>query len=348
MLKLVAAGPKMIMVESSVPEQLQQMLIEQLQGIEMDHWYVPKGVEYMPWQSGVLLVSSEEREQVTTLAFTQPLGVVMSHLLQREDIISLQVLPKLILFNALGNVEAVMNKIQREYGCQRDNLKTLLQSYESDAGVAVVFLEKESGERRSFYHDGLFITDTYDRVFDHLHIHAPRYLAKAFAPNAWHMVDLRVYDRYESYDLQYRRLLKAIDALSLGSIIMETWNREISALSEPIGTYQIRLLTFLEPLELKKRLIGLEYSQDGQRIVDLDLIWHGKKISWKNVLDDKATRKIIKEKESIWPKSSFFSMQHDKAVLVKYCLETLQQMLTAADMEALAQVEQQIIGANQI
>lgn len=106
----------------------------------------------------------------------------------------------------------------------------------------------------------LLIEQDYLTLLSYLQIHAPRYLAKAFPPNAWHMVDLRIYDRYEAYELQYKRLTEAIKILQLGYLITETWNREISMFSDPIGTYHIRLLTFLEPMELKKRLIALEYQ----------------------------------------------------------------------------------------
>lgn len=127
----------------------------------------------------------------------------------------------------------------------------------------------------------LLIEQDYLSLLSYLQIHAPRYLAKAFPPNAWHMVDLRIYDRYEAYELQYKRLTEAIKILQLGYLITETWNREISMFSDPIGTYHIRLLTFLEPMELKKRLIALEYSQRGQRIVDLNLVWHKRKFPGK-------------------------------------------------------------------
>ena len=104
--------------------------------------------------------------------------------------------------------------------------------------------------------------------------------------------------------MQYKRLLKAIQALKLGYVVTEAWNREISAFSDPVGTYQIRLLTFFAAIGAKKKmLIALEYSQSGSRVVDLDLIWHKKKISWKDLLDDKETRKQIKQTAAFFPKS---------------------------------------------
>ncbi len=101
-------------------------------------------------------------------------------------------------------------------------------------------------------------------------------------------------------------------------------------------------MTFLEPMQLKKALIGLEYGRENGRLVDLDVIWHGKKISWKNLLDNKEIRKEIKELTSFFPKSSFFAIQNEKAALIKYCIQQLEEKLTEEDSNFLKEMEAQI------
>jgi len=348
MLRLVVTGPEMIRVQSDSLGKLEEMLRTELQGMILDEWLIPEGIEYSRWQSAVLLVESNEQEKMKLMVFTKPLGVVISSLREYTGTLSLQVLPKIVLFNSVSNVNAVLSKIKAEYNCEEYSFAELLRNCQDYNGAMVVFLEKKVDGQNAFYKNCLFINnDAYEHIVDQLKIHAPRYLAKAFAPNVWHMVDLRVYDRYEAYDVQYRRLLKAIGALSLGHIVAEIWKREITAYAEPIGTYQIRLLTFLEPLELKKRLIGLEYAQDGRRIVDLDLMWHGKRISWKDVLDDKETRRKLTEDEKAIIKPGLFNTQRDKELLVKYCLERKEALLSPADQKVLMQLEQQIVEKSQ-
>lgn len=348
MLRLVVTGPEMIRIESDAAAELEKMLREKMEGLVLEEWLIPEGIEYSRWQSGVLLVDNKEPEKMKLIVFTKPLGVIISNLREYTGALSLQVLPKIILFNSINNVKAVLTKVKTEYNCEEHSFADMLRNCKDYSGAMVVFLRKKVDGQNSFYKNCLYINnDAYEHVVDQLKIHAPRYLAKAFAPNAWHMVDLRVYDRYEDYDVQYRRLLKAIGALSLGHIVAEIWKREITAYAEPIGTYQIRLLTFLDPLELKKRLIGLEYAHDGRRIVDLDLMWHGKRISWKDVLDDKETRRKLVEDEKAIIKPGLFNTQRDKELLVKYCLERQEALLSDADQKVLMQLEQQIVEKGQ-
>ncbi|MDK2877894.1 MAG: hypothetical protein PWR06_610 [Thermoanaerobacteraceae bacterium] len=49
----------------------------------------------------------------------------------------------------------------------------------------------------------------------------------------------------------------------------------------------------LNPVDIKKILAGLEYLDDGTRIVDLDLIWKDEKVDWPQLLD-KDTRGFTK------------------------------------------------------
>lgn len=292
----------------------------------------------------IYVTENNDPETAELYAFEQRPEVVMSHLVTRSDqklITDIHALPPLILFNGLGDISAVINKLKKELPCH-DLPTDALFKQTNNEGTIVVFLKDDSQEIYSFYEDSLLIDQEYSALLTYLRIHAPRYLAKAFAPNAWHMVDLRVFDRYEAYTLQYDRLVQAIKSLKLGYIVTETWNREVSVFKDPVGTYQIRLLTFMEPLELKKLLIGLEYSQSGDRMVDLDLFWHNRKISWKDVLDDQATRKKIKQTDSFFPKSSFFAVQSDKLTLVKYCLEEVRFRLPEADKDIMRTYEKEI------
>ena len=342
MLNLVARGPRMVAVRANEPDALVPYLMEQFGGERMENLH--HGVDTARIHC-ILCVVNEAgaAESAQYLALGQSVEYVLCNMMTmaRQDICAVRALPQIIVFNSLGEQQPVVDKIQKEMQCERIRLEEMLYR-ENDEGVVIVFLKEEQAGQRRFYEEALVAKYDYVNLLGYLRIHAPRYLAKAFAPDVWHMVDLRIYDRYEAYALQYNRLSEAIRALKLGYLVTETWNRETSAFAEPVGTYHIRLLTFLQPLELKKLLIGLEYSQGGSRIVDLDLYYHGKKLSWKHLLDDKATRKAIKKTADFFPKSSFFAVQNEKAELVKYCIgETMAQLPEDAKGK-LQQYEQEI------
>ena len=345
MLNLVAPGPKLIVAKTENQQALKRYLQEQFQAVEMEQLGLGKE-DY----SIKCIVCVVDAVQPTTgifyLGMTQTVEYVLCHLMHEEAktlITAMRALPQVIVFNSLGEHTPVVDKMQGEFQCERVAIRDVLHR-ENNEGVIVVFLMQEAEGKRVFYKDALFVQQTYEDLIGYLCIHAPRYLAKAFMPNAWHMVDLRIYDRYEVYDLQYKRIVKAIQALNLGYIVTETWNREVSTFSEPVGTYHIRLLTFLEPLELKKLLMGLEYSASNRRIVDLNVVWHNKKVSWKNLLDNKEIRKQLKDTTApFFPKSNFFAVQSDKALLIKHCVESVQNKLSAEDKAVLRELERAIV-----
>ncbi len=343
MLTLVAPGPKLIAVRAAQQQVMVQYLTAHFMCEPMEQ--LGMGIDTTKTLCVLCVIDEQaEAQPVVYLGVAQPAEYVLCRLLDgdgQQMIRHIRALPPSIVFNSLGEHQPVVDKMQAEFVCERSAWNTLLYK-ENDEGVIVTFLQQEGPGQRKFYDEALFIRQEYTSLLAYLRIHAPRYLAKAFAPNAWHMVDLRIYDRYEVYDLQYQRLLKAIEALKLGYVVTEAWNREVSAFADPIGTYQIRLLTFLPPLELKKMLIALEYSQSGSRVVDLDLIWHKKKISWKDLLDDKETRKQIKQTAAFFPKSNFFAVQNDKAALVKYCTEEAAKRMEEADRQVLHILEEEI------
>ena len=345
MLNLVAPGPKLIVVKTEQPQQLAQYLTAAFSCEPMEQ--LGLGIDITKTHCVLCLLdcTKETPQLYLYLGIAQSVEYVLCHLNNdpaKPQISSMRALPPIITFNSLGEQKPLVDKIQSEFPCERTNLNALLKR-ENDQGVIVAFLMDDTAAKRKFYEETLFIQQEYASLLRYLRIHAPRYLAKAFAPNAWHMVDLRIYDRYEAYDLQYQRLLTAISALQLGYVVTEAWDREVSAFTEPVGTYHIRLLTFLEPVELKQLLIGLEYSQTGQRLVDLDLFWHRKKLSWKNLLDNKEIRRQIKQTADFFPKSNFFAVQSDKLALIQHCLKQTNARLSADDKETLRQMEAVIL-----
>lgn len=343
MLNLVASGPKLIYIETAQPQTFLQSITDRFPCQPMEQ--LGTGIDITKTQCILCVVSNDSRaNQPYYLGMAQTAESLLCQLMtpqMQQMITHIRPLPPIILFNSLGEQKPVVDKIQSEFSCRRVHISQLLAQKNARETI-LCFLTEDNQGKRSFYQDVLLIEQDYLSLLSYLQIHAPRYLAKAFPPNAWHMVDLRIYDRYEAYELQYKRLTEAIKILQLGYLITETWNREISMFSDPIGTYHIRLLTFLEPMELKKRLIALEYSQRGQRIVDLNLIWHKKKISWKDLLDNKAIRKEIKQTAAFFPKSNFFAIQNDKAALIQYCMKQTYQSVSQEEKAQLQRLESAI------
>ncbi len=343
MIELVTYGPKLIAIRSAEIDILERDLMQIFCCERMEQ--LGQGIDTARVHS-ILCLTDEKgsREQVRFLAVQEAAEYVLCHIMNSElqaRIRMIRALPQSIIVNTLGKPKPIVDKISSELQCERICTGELLRR-ENREGVLITFLTEDNYGARSFYDEILFVQQDFAQLAGYLKIHAPRFLAKAFEPDVWHMVDLRIFDRYEAYELQYKRIIKAIDGLKLGYIVTETWNREVSMFTDPVGTYHIRLLTFLSPLELKKLLIGLEYSSGGNRIVDLDMFWHGKKLSWKHLLDDKEIRRSIKKTADFFPKSSFFAVQNDKVELIQHCVAELKRIMPAETSSALMELEKNI------
>ena len=258
----------------------------------------------------------------------------------------IKVLPQSVFMNMGnngGNVEAVINKIALELNAQRIALDEVFQ-ISANEGALIVFLNSRQNSDLLAAGDILYVKDNFAETLSYLKIHAPRYLAKAYPFDAWHIVEVRIFDEREKYSAQYHRFLQAMRSLNLGYIISEYWDREVERFSQPVGTYRIRILTFMEPMDFKILLMALEYGINGGRIVDLDLFYHQKKISWRDVINSKEYRKqILGNANQIFGKSSFFAEQSNKAAMIRFCTNKMMSALSEADKSALKVWEDKII-----
>jgi len=107
-----------------------------------------------------------------------------------------------------------------------------------------------------------------------------RFLNEGLENKDWFEVQIRIYDRYSRYMLHLERLLLVLNALDIGIILGEAWSKDSPRFLMSTLVYQLRLFTLLDPVEIKKVLVGLEHLDDGTRIVDLDLMYRNSKIDW--------------------------------------------------------------------
>ena len=96
----------------------------------------------------------------------------------------------------------------------------------------------------------------------------------------WRSLEIRVYDMWERYPLQAKRLRLVLDELEIGLVLGEGRGKDFAHILMPVPVYRFHLATFLEPERIKEILMGMEYSASGKRLVDLDLFEGKKKTSW--------------------------------------------------------------------
>ncbi|KXG75732.1 hypothetical protein AN619_14860 [Thermotalea metallivorans] len=122
-----------------------------------------------------------------------------------------------------------------------------------------------------------------------------RFFNEGFQDKNWYDLEIRIYDRYSQYMNHYERLSFVLDVLDVGLILGESWGKDHPRFLMSVMVYQIRLFTLLDPIEIKRILIGLEHLEDGTRIIDLDLIYKGNKIEWPRAIEKNNTAKSRNE-----------------------------------------------------
>ena len=134
--------------------------------------------------------------------------------------------------------------------------------------------------------DNILVAKEATLVFEELRRDAVRYITHGLKDSQWSELKINIFDSDELYELEYERLMTILSDLEAGIILGESWTKDHAFALFSITAYQVRLFTFLSPLEIKKILFAFEYNSDGERLVDYDLFNKSKKISWSEILND--------------------------------------------------------------
>lgn len=170
--------------------------------------------------------------------------------------------------------------------------------------------------------DNILVNKNSTQVFEELRRDAVRYITHGLKGNQWSELKINIYDSDELYELEYERLMTILSDLEAGIILGESWTKDHAFALFSITAYQVRLFTFLEPLEIKKILFAFEYNSQGERLVDYDLFNKSKKISWSEILND--------------------NKRHDRQKLAFKFREEIMQELSQAARERYFELEEEI------
>lgn len=209
-----------------------------------------------------------------------------------------RIAPRIIILRGMGDMERIIEDIKKDHRAVEGGFFDTLSSH-NDKGTVLALTDKPLHRNLSvkdLYIKTLFVEESYYSLFPSLRMHALKYLNTGLQNKDWYEVEIRIYDRYSAYMLHYERLLKVLDSLELGLILGESWSKDYPRFLMAVGVYRVRFFTFQEPKYIKRVLVGLEYLEDGTRIVDYDVYYYRKKIDWTDATDGVKTRHLLSEK----------------------------------------------------
>lgn len=301
MLSIFRSGPKVIIIESSLIELVRNCMIGDFNAKKYD---INTAFEKSTENTTIVFLTHKRKDIIKprdvedVLFLENQAESILCKIISDDkyDIVSsARMAPRTIIMKTFGNTDKVINQIVNDYSSQVGNFNEMLEN--NNKGTIVAFTQKHLNEpiNLSDLHErAIFIDKDYPSVMRKLKIHDLKYLNIGFDNKDWYELTIKIYDSYGEYMLHYQRLLKILEHLELGFILGEAWGKDAATVFLSVGVYRIRFFTYYEPKDIKKILLGLEYLEDGTRIVDLDLYHKRRKVYWTDVM-----KKNMKDKEAL-------------------------------------------------
>lgn len=292
MLSMIRSGPKMILVSTPEPQILGNYLNEHYKGVKGSFNDVFDAAKE---ENSIVIMTQGNLDQAIPITAVQDaycLPVEMEKLLcglisegMNRYIRQIRMAPRMILLRSMGDLGRSLEVIQADYPGETGSVMDLMNLH-TDQGTVVAFTEKPLNRvcRLGDLHpEARHISIPYGTLFKDLRAHALKYLNAGIGNKDWIELEIRIFDRLSAYELHYKRLLQMIDALEMGLILGESWSKDTPRFLMTVDVYRVRLMTFMEPAEIKRYLVGLEYLEDGMRIADQDVYLNRKKMYWNEV-----------------------------------------------------------------
>lgn len=304
MFSLVRYGPKILLIESGDINGFKKYLIEQYGDV------TENGLDFAFERANedhtiLLLVDqmndiANTKDIVATFIIAEESDVILCKLINDKGTNHLKKIrtsPRIIMVRAMGDLEKVIKEIQKDIGGYLGNFIDLWNSGKEN-GTLIAITDKplhRSMVLNDLYKNCLYSEKRSSPLFNSLRLQALKYLNKGIGNKDWYEIEIRIYDRYSAYDLQYERLANILDFMDLGIVLGESWTKDYPRFMMAVGVYRLRFFTFYDPKYIKKVLVGLEHLDDGTRIVDYDVYYQRKKMDWTDALQqgDPRTRHLL-------------------------------------------------------
>jgi hypothetical protein len=195
-----------------------------------------------------------ERYYIALSAYTAERALLMLINEKIDFIENLTPGPRIIMMRVYGDIEKVIQRVQLDFPGQIVDPENSLVV--DRYGTMILFTPSSLSSPICFdevYSKALFSGQNYHQVLHDLRIYNLKYLNAGIGNADWHELKIKIYDLYGT---------------------------DAATMFQAVGVYKIRFFTIHEPEYIKRIMIGLEYLEDGTRVVDYDLFYKRRKIYW--------------------------------------------------------------------
>jgi len=198
--------------------------------------------------------------------------------------------PGIVLMKLIGDEDKIIDLVKKDFDAKGASI--LSQLNEHSNGTVISFTKGDITKPVSceLFHPVSLHTDRdFREVMQSIRLQNLKYLNAGLHNEDWYELKIKIYDAYGKFDLHYHRLAYILEKLDLGLILGESWGTDAATIFLSVGIYKVRFFTFYNPIHIKKILLGLEFLDDGTRIVDYDLYLKRRKIHWDALRDKEHT-----------------------------------------------------------
>lgn len=303
MVSLVRNGSRSIYITSKQIDLLTTFLKTRLNASEMDIQVIQdRSREY---QTVVFVSDGLEKDKIVKsfLIHEEPVMVLASLISYKATDIIESIRPgaNLVIMRALGDLDKVIRAVQRDLGGELISYSEYTKNDNSDYTI-IALTEKPISRgiiASDFNKNFLMIKGEYGKIKRELRMQALHYLNFGIDNKDWNEIEIRIYDIYGAYNLHYDRMMEVFDDLEIGLVLGESWSKDYPKAMLSVQIYRVRFFTFKDPVALKRIVLGIEYLEDGMRVVDYDVYYKNEKIGWSQHLKRKERKNVSRKDEGI-------------------------------------------------
>lgn len=293
MISMIRSGPSLLMIECGEIEPIIACLeevfgvdrVDKLKALELSEegWTVLMFTKHSA-------VTIDFDDVIDAYIVKEESDTVACKLLSSKDRLpsEMQCRPsaRILVLRAIGDMQAAFEALRADFGGVEAGFMENMKMH-NQRGTVVVLTEKALRYRtgiNDMFSSTLYVEMPYVDLYRRMRVNALRYLNAGMKNRDWYEIEIRIYDRYSAYTLHYDRLMYIIDVLEVGLILGESWGKDMPRPFMEVEVYRLRLLSYLEPKEVKRILMGLEFLSDGTRIVDYDIYSNRKRVGWTDAI----------------------------------------------------------------
>ena len=293
-MSFVRSGPKILVIDSKNEDALKEYLNTHFKVDERSHQLsFEEIVVSVSNDNTVIYLADSAHDNVRNIQRSQSLIIressqdILMHLINSGHCDLLHYVrkgPKIVLMKVVDDIEQSITQLASDFNAVIEPTRSVLKEHHNGT---VIFLTKENIYRPvklSQLHDHAVFSDSdYGDVINLLDHHALKYLSENINNQKWCDLQIYINDTYQFHKVHYDRLIYILDQLGVGIVFKEGWQYYRHRLFFKRERYTLSLYTYLSPKEMKKILLALEFMENGERLVDFNLMYKKRELHWEEV-----------------------------------------------------------------